>query len=200
MGETLTVDLLFAAWVLPVAYAGIVLLNAGATLFMMPFVRCEPELRIWFALGQSYANVLPLPLLVAPSICAQIEFESSVLSDNNGTRLLSEAECNLLSEVYLILFILIIGFFYWLVIVPSLKHFTKPELLSTDGTGTVSISELETSSLDVILPLETAEEVEVKPSPTKHAPILMKSICASVLTAGGRDNGVSLIIILSINL
>lgn len=126
---------------LPLVYMLIVLLNAIITyVLLLPISRCNVAQRVWFALGQFFANVLALPLLVIPSVCSQIEFKTELLTgDTNSTVTLTEAECVERGEVFLILSTLLSQFAYWLLVFPFVFHFgTKvvPRKSRTDSAST----------------------------------------------------------------
>lgn len=139
LGKSFTVELIAELWMVPLVYLSIVAANGVATyILILPIARCNKEQRVWFALGQFFANVLALPLLVVPSICSQIQFETDLLTGSNETKTLSETECVERGEVFLIIATLLSQFVYWLLVFPFVYHFgTKvtnaEEKLDTNG-------------------------------------------------------------------
>lgn len=113
-------DLLQNVWMLPLVYMLVVIMNV--VLAYMPILRlakCPEDLKVWFALGMFASNVLALPLLVLPSLCGQISFETSLLGD---TRVLEYSECLIVSETYLVMNVLLQQFLYWVLVVPFVRR------------------------------------------------------------------------------
>ena len=127
----------------PLVYISIVAANGLATyLFILPISRCNPQQRVWFALGQFFANVLALPLLVVPSMCSQIQFQTDLLTDSNETKSLSETECVERGEVFLIIATLLSQFVYWLLVFPFVYHFgtkVRSTNVALDTQGVISL-------------------------------------------------------------